>query len=240
MSSLTSNVALVLLSQVTLIPGDGIGPELADSVKEIFTALNVPVEFDQYNVSGETGGDEKVFKAAMDSLKRNKVGLKGKQAQPRPLPASAAPASYIACPAHTPWPFSSLLVGILSTTMGPGEHNSWNIAMRQSLDIYASVVVCKSLPGLKTRHDNVDFAIIRENTEGEYSGLEHQSYPGVVESLKVSTRKGSERIARFAFDFALKNGRKVRTHASLTPGDSLPRSKGVFRSTASSVRSEGV
>ena len=63
--------------QVTLIPGDGIGPELADSVKEIFTALNVPVEFDQYNVSGETGGDEKVFKAAMDSLKRNKVGLKG-------------------------------------------------------------------------------------------------------------------------------------------------------------------
>ena len=95
--------------------------------------------------------------------------------------------------------------------MGPGEHNSWNIAMRQSLDIYASVVVCKSLPGLKTRHDNVDFAIIRENTEGEYSGLEHQSYPGVVESLKVSTRKGSERIARFAFDFALKNGRKVST-----------------------------
>jgi len=95
--------------------------------------------------------------------------------------------------------------------MGPGEHNSWNIAMRQSLDIYASVVVCKSLPGLKTRHDNVDFAIIRENTEGEYSGLEHQSYPGVVESLKISTRKGSERIARFAFDFALKNGRKVRS-----------------------------
>jgi isocitrate/isopropylmalate dehydrogenase len=63
--------------QVTLIPGDGIGPELADSVKEIFTALNVPVEFDQYDVSGETGGDETVFKAAMDSLKRNKVGLKG-------------------------------------------------------------------------------------------------------------------------------------------------------------------
>lgn len=94
--------------------------------------------------------------------------------------------------------------------MGPGEHNSWNIAMRQSLDIYASVVVCKSLPGLKTRHDNVDFAIIRENTEGEYSGLEHQSYPGVVESLKVSSRPKLERIARFAFDFALKNNRKVR------------------------------
>ena len=90
-------------------------------------------------------------------------------------------------------------------------HNSWNVAMRQTLDIYASVVVCKSLPGFKTRHDNVDFAIIRENTEGEYSGLEHQSYPGVVESLKVSTRAKAERIARFAFDFAIKNNRKVST-----------------------------
>ena len=83
--------------------------------------------------------------------------------------------------------------------------------MRQQLDIYASVVLCKSLPGLPIRHANVDFAIIRENTEGEYSGLEHQSYPGVVESLKVSTRAKAERIARFAFDFALKNNRKVST-----------------------------
>ena len=81
--------------------------------------------------------------------------------------------------------------------------------MRQQLDIYASVVLCKSLPGFPTRHSNVDFAIIRENTEGEYSGLEHQSYPGVVESLKVSTRAKAERICRFAFDFALKNNRKV-------------------------------
>jgi isocitrate dehydrogenase (NAD+) len=81
--------------------------------------------------------------------------------------------------------------------------------MRQQLDIYASVVLCKSLPGVPTRHSDVDFAIIRENTEGEYSGLEHQSYPGVVESLKVSTRAKAERISRFAFDFALRNGRKV-------------------------------
>lgn len=81
--------------------------------------------------------------------------------------------------------------------------------MRQQLDIYASVVLCKSLPGFPTRHKEVDFAIIRENTEGEYSGLEHQSYPGVVESLKVSTRAKADRIVRFAFDFALKNNRKV-------------------------------
>lgn len=82
--------------------------------------------------------------------------------------------------------------------------------MRQQLDIYASVVVCKSIRGAPTRHNNVDFAIIRENTEGEYSGLEHQSFPGVVESLKVSTRAKAERISRFAFDFALKNNRKAR------------------------------
>ena len=100
---------------------------------------------------------------------------------------------------------------------------SWNVAMRQQLDIYASVVLCKSLPGFPTRHSDVDFAIIRENTEGEYSGLEHQSIPGVVESLKISTRAKAERIVRFAFDFALKNNRKVRTcehcsaHRALTP-----------------------
>lgn len=87
--------------------------------------------------------------------------------------------------------------------------------MRQQLDIYASVVLCKSLPGFPTRHSNVDFAIIRENTEGEYSGLEHQSFPGVVESLKVSTRAKAERICRFAFDFALKNNRKVRRSKAL-------------------------
>jgi isocitrate dehydrogenase (NAD+) len=91
--------------------------------------------------------------------------------------------------------------------------------MRQQLDIYASVVLCKSLPGFPTRHNNVDFAIIRENTEGEYSGLEHQSFPGVVESLKVSTRAKAERISRFAFDFALKNNRKVSSllHSYLRP-----------------------
>lgn len=160
---------------VTLIPGDGIGAEVADSVKEIFTSLNVPVEWEQYNVSGETHGDEAEFKRAMESLKRNKVGLKG----------------------------------ILYTPID--GHNSWNVAMRQSLDIYANVVVCKTLDGVPTRHDVVDFAIIRENTEGEYAGLEHQSYPGVVENLKVMTRVKAERIARFAFDYALKNGRKKVT-----------------------------
>ena len=161
---------------VTLVPGDGIGLEVADSVKEVFESLKVPVEWEQYNVSGEHL-DDNLFLEAMESLKRNKVGLKG----------------------------------ILYTPSTVSGHNSWNVAMRQQLDIYASVVVCKSLPGLHLRHKDVDFAIIRENTEGEYSGLEHQSYPGVVESLKVTTRAKAERIARFAFDFAIKNNRKKVT-----------------------------
>lgn len=162
-------------SQVTLIPGDGIGNEITDSVKEIFEYVNAPIEWEQYNVSGMSSSGEELFTQAMESLRRNRVGLKG----------------------------------ILFTPISQSGHISWNVAMRQQLDIYASVVLCKSLPGFPTRHNNVDFAIIRENTEGEYSGLEHQSYPGVVESLKVSTRAKAERIIRFAFDFALKNNRKV-------------------------------
>ena len=161
----------------TLIPGDGVGKEITDSVKEIFDTLNVPVEWEQYDLSGEMQGNEKQFQEAMESLRRNKVGLKG----------------------------------TLFTPTGAGSHNSWNVAMRQKLDIYASMVFCKSMEGLPTRHKDVDFTIIRENTEGEYSGLEHSPSPGIVESLKVSTRFKAERISRFAFDFALKNNRKTVT-----------------------------
>jgi isocitrate dehydrogenase (NAD+) len=161
-------------------------------VKEIFEYINAPIEWEQYDFSGMSSAGEALFIQAMESLKRNKVGLKGISN----LPAHNNPTNF-----HT---------GILFTPISQSGHISWNVAMRQQLDIYASIVLCKSLPGFPTRHSNVDFAIIRENTEGEYSGLEHQSYPGVVESLKVSTRAKADRISRFAFDFALKNNRKVR------------------------------
>lgn len=159
---------------VTLIPGDGIGKEITSSVKEIFEHTNAPIEFEEFNVSGETLQDQSVFQRSMDSLRRNRVGLKG----------------------------------VLYTPSDDKGHPSWNVAMRQQLDIYASISLCKSVKGYPTRHKDVDFAIIRENTEGEYSGLEHSSVPGVVESLKIITRSKCERIARFAFDFALKNHRK--------------------------------
>jgi isocitrate dehydrogenase (NAD+) len=193
---------------VTLIPGDGIGQEITDSVKEIFESVNAPIEWEQYDVSGVSSSGEALFKQAMESLKRNKVGLKG----------------------------------ILFTPISQSGHISWNVAMRQQLDIYASVVLCKSLPGVPTRHSDVDFAIIRENTEGEYSGLEHQSYPGVVESLKVSTRAKAERISRFAFDFALRNGRKKVTcvHKAniMKLGDGL--FLNTFRRVAEDYRSSGL
>ncbi|KAF7129643.1 hypothetical protein RHSIM_Rhsim10G0199600 [Rhododendron simsii] len=83
--------------------------------------------------------------------------------------------------------------------------------LRKELDLYASLVHCCNYPGLPTRHDNVDIVVIRENTEGEYAGLEHEVVPGVVESLKVITKFCSERIAQYAFEYAYLNNRKKVT-----------------------------
>jgi isocitrate dehydrogenase (NAD+) len=183
---------------VTLIPGDGIGAEVAESVKTVFKADNVPVEFEQVDVSGVDTGDkhsEELFQESISSLRRNKLGLKG----------------------------------ILHTPIERSGHQSFNVALRQELDIYASIVLIKNIPGYKTRHSNVDICIIRENTEGEYSGLEHQSVSGVVESLKIITREKSERIAKFAFAFALANNRKKVT--CIHKANIMKLADGLFRNT---------
>ncbi|KAJ3326576.1 isocitrate dehydrogenase (NAD(+)) idh1 [Blyttiomyces sp. JEL0837] len=164
---------------VTLIPGDGIGMEMATAVKTIFKAAHVPIEWEQFDLSGyKPERDETLLRQAMDSIRRNKVALKG----------------------------------ILYTPISRLGHTSLNVFLRKDLDIYASLSLIRNMDGnWPTRQKNVDMAIIRENTEGEYSGLEHTPVNGVVESLKVVTRAKTERIARFAFDFALKNGRKKVT-----------------------------
>lgn len=184
---------------VTLIPGDGIGAEVAESVKTIFKADNVPIEWEQIDASGldDTPGSrtEELFKESVTSLRRNKLGLKG----------------------------------ILHTPISRSGHQSFNVAMRQELDIYASISLIKNIPGYQTRHEGVDLCIIRENTEGEYSGLEHQSVPGVVESLKIITRAKSERIAKFAFSFALANNRKKVT--CIHKANIMKLGDGLFRST---------
>lgn len=182
---------------VTLIPGDGIGKEITDSVQTIFKNQKVPIEWETVDVSG-LDKDSKGVTEAVESLKRNKIGLKG----------------------------------IMYTPTGTAS-KSLNVALRKELDIYASLVLIKNIPGIKGRLDDIDFALVRENTEGEYSGLEHQSYPGVVESLKIMTRFKSERIAKFAFDFAKKNNRKLVT--AIHKANIMKLGDGLFRQTVKDV-----
>ncbi|KAF5096518.1 hypothetical protein D0Z00_002759 [Geotrichum galactomycetum] len=177
---------------------DGIGAEITDSVKSIFKAENVPIDWEEIQVTG-VGNSSEGITEAINSLKRTKVGLKG----------------------------------ILYTPIEKSGHASFNVALRRELDIYASLVLIKNIPGVKTRIDGIDMALIRENTEGEYSGLEHQSVPGVVESLKIITKYKSERIARFAYDFALKNNRKKVT--AIHKANIMKLADGLFRATVKEV-----
>ena len=164
---------------MTLLPGDGLGPQLVESVKDIFQHLNVPVQFEEVSLSSSMDAKqaEQAYAAVLDSLKRNKVGLKG----------------------------------VLFTPPGMRSKQSVNLKIRKDLDLFTHMALVKNLPDYASRHKDVDFVVIRENLEGEYSGLEHEAYPGVVESFKVITREKTERVAKFAFDYALMNGRKKVT-----------------------------
>jgi len=163
----------------TLIPGDGVGPELVATVVEVFKATGVPVDFEIHFLSEVHAALSTPLDTVVDSIRKNGVCLKG----------------------------------VLTTPEygEDGDLQSLNMKMRKSLDLYANVVKVKSIPGITTRHNNVDLIIIREQIEGEYSSLEHESVPGVVECLKVITAKESLRIAKFAFDYATKHGRKKVT-----------------------------
>lgn len=160
----------------TLIPGDGVGPELAECVKAVFQAISVPVDFEEVFLSEIHHTISASLETAIDSIKKNGICLKG----------------------------------ILETPIQSlgGELETWNMKMRKDLDIFAGVVHIKSLPGIRTKHQNLDFFVIREQTEGEYSALEHESVKGVIECLKIVTEDKSRRIAKFAFDYATRHGRK--------------------------------
>lgn len=163
----------------TLIPGDGVGPELLYSVQEVFKAAGVPVDFEQKFFSEVQPLMSVALEDVADSIARNGICLKGSLTTP----------DY----SHT------------------GDLQSLNMKLRRKLDLYANVVHVKSMPGVKCRHNNVDMIIIRESTEGEYSALEHESVKGVVECLKIITADKSRRIAKFAFDYATKHGRRKVT-----------------------------
>src|SRR5438132_1549168 len=124
------------------------------------------------------------------------------------------------------------LKGPCTTPVGKG-FRSINVRLRQGLDLYASVRPVHSLPGVHTPYQNVDLVVVRENTEGLYSGLEHVVVPGVVESLRIVTRAAADRIVRFAFDLARNRGRRRITFCH--KADVLPLSDGLFLATARSV-----
>jgi isocitrate dehydrogenase (NAD+) len=160
---------------VTLIRGDGIGPEVADATVSVLEAAGAPLDFEEAIIGSraeETEGDP-LPPQVVESIRRNRVGLKG--------------------PVGTP--------------IGKG-FASVNVRLRRTLDLFANLRPVKTVPGIPTRFGNVDLVVIRENTEDLYSGLEHTVVPGVVESLKIITEAASTRIARFAFEYARRHGRR--------------------------------
>lgn len=161
--------------KVTLLPGDGIGPEVTSAVVAIIECAGVDVEWEKYVVGAEALAEvgDPLPANVLESILRNKVALKG--------------------PVMTP--------------IGTG-FASINVRLRKTLDLYANLRPVISLPNIKTRYEDVDLVIVRENTEDLYSGLEHEVVPGVVESLKIITEKASTRIARFAFEYARIHNRK--------------------------------
>ena len=165
---------------VTLIPGDGTGPEVTDSVKEVIEALGVDIEWEVAE-AGETVMEEEgtpLPDSVLDSIRRNKVGLKGP----------------------------------LTTPVGAG-FRSVNVALRKELDLYANVRPSMSLPGIDLPYKDIDLIIFRENTEDLYAGVEHMVGEDAAESIKIITRKGTERICRLAFEQSKEMGRKHITVA---------------------------
>src|SRR5262245_19796471 len=167
-----------MVHRVTLIPGDGIGPEVSAAVLRIIDATGIQIEWERFIVGGHAQdlSGSTLPDAVIESVRRNRVALKG--------------------PVATP-------VG--------GGFESVNVRLRKILDLYANLRPVRNLPGVPSRFGDVDLIIVRENTEGLYSGLEHEVVPGVVESLKVITEKASTRIAVFAFEHATKFGRRKVT-----------------------------
>jgi isocitrate dehydrogenase (NAD+) len=163
---------------ITLVPGDGIGPEVTEAVLRILAASGVSIDWDRH-LAGRAAF-ERTGKALppelLESIRRNKVALKG--------------------PVTTP-----IAEGFTSV----------NVGLRKTLDLYANLRPVWNLPGVPSKFQGVDMVIVRENTEDLYAGLEHEVVPGVVESLKIITERASTRIARFAFGYARRHGRKKVT-----------------------------
>ena len=188
------------MQTVTLIPGDGIGPEITESVVEILKAAGAQIEWEIQSAGADVIEQEgtPLPDRVIESIKKNKVALK-------------AP---------------------VTTPIGKG-FRSVNVALRKELDLYANLRPCRNIEGIKTRFDNVDLVIVRENTEDLYAGIERQIDEDSAESIKIITRKASMRIVKFAFDYAVKNNRKTVT--AVTKANICKLSDGLFLNCAREV-----
>lgn len=188
---------------ITLIPGDGIGPEVTQAARDILQASGVQIEWElvEARPQAERRGGEFLHADVVESVRRNRVALKG--------------------PIATP------------IAQGPP---SINVGLRKALTLYANLRPVKNLQGVKSRYDNIDLVIVRENTEDLYAGLEHTIVPGVVESLKIITEKASTRVAKFAFEYARKHGRKKV--AAIHKANIMKLSDGLFLTSVRKVAPE--
>jgi isocitrate dehydrogenase (NAD+) len=186
--------------KITLIPGDGIGPEVTQPTLAIIKAAGVAAQWETHLAGAEAlkKHGTTIPKSLMDSFEKNRVALKG--------------------PVTTP--------------VGEG-FASVNVALRQAFHLYANLRPIKNLPGVKSRYQDIDLIVVRENTEGLYSGIEHEVVPGVVESLKIMTEQACTRIAKFAFKFARANGR--RKIAAVHKANIMKLSDGLFLECARKV-----
>ena len=163
---------------VTLIPGDGIGPEVATAAKREVDASGAEINWHVVD-AGESQMEKygtPLPQHVLDSVRADGIALKGP----------------------------------ITTPIGVG-FRSVNVALRKEFDLYANVRPARTFKGVESRYENVDLVVVRENTEDLYAGIEHKIGDVAAESIKLITRAGSERIARFAFDYAVKNGRKKVT-----------------------------
>ncbi len=188
------------MHNITLIPGDGIGPEITDSVVKIIESSGLKINWDIQNAGADVIEIEgnALPQRVVDSIKKNKVALK-------------AP---------------------ITTPIAKG-FRSVNVALRKELDLYANLRPCKNLPGIKTRFENVDLIIVRENTEDLYAGIERQIDENTAESVKIITKKASIQIAEFAFDYARKFNRKKVT--AVTKANICKLTDGLFLNCAREV-----
>jgi len=188
---------------VTLIPGDGIGPELAEATTGVLEATGIGFAWDVQDGGEATIASEgtPLPERVIESIRRNGVGLKGP----------------------------------ITTPVGSG-FRSVNVSLRKELELYANVRPARTMAGVESRYENVDLIIVRENTEDLYAGVEHMVGADAAESIKIITRVASQRIARYAFEYAVNNGRRKVT--AVHKANIMKLSDGLFLEAAGQVAAE--